>query len=212
MKDCTNALTGLLFVLYLTSIAVLSCGCNESNIKSGKQHDYVSPYEDIEFQQGAERPPTAMTYYSMAKILIDQGRFNDAELLLQKVIDKAPKFLPAYNNLAEIYIRNRRTNEAVNILSRALNENDSDPKTINNLGMCWMMRKDYEQALQMFTKAAGLEPENTRYRANMAVALGLMGRDEEALALYRQILPEKQAIKNINIIRQARGKVSKTND
>ena len=206
MKDYTAALTGSLFVLCLASVAVLLCGCDESYIKSGKQHDYTSSYRDTEFQKGAERPPTAMTLYSMAKILIDQGRFNDAEVLLQKVIEKNPEFLPAYHNLAEINIRNRRTNEAIKILSRALDENGSDPKTLNNLGMCWMMRKDYEQALQMFTEAAGLKPENTRYRANMAVALGLMGRDEEALALYKQILPEKQAEKNIDIIRKARAR------
>lgn len=78
--------------------------------------------------------------------------------------------------------------------------------------MCWMIRRDYEKALQMFTEAAGLEPENTRYRANMAATLGLMGRDEEALALYRQILPDKQANKNLTIIRQARSTVSKSDD
>lgn len=212
MKVCKAVLTDSLLVLYLASIAVFSCGCDESYAKSKKQHDYVLSHKDVEFQQGADRQPTAKTLYSMAKIFIHQGRFNDAELLLQKVINQNPKFIPAYHDLAEIKIRNRRTNEAVEVLSHALKENSSDPKTLNNLGMCWMIRRDYEKALQMFTEAAGLEPENTRYRANMAATLGLMGRDEEALALYRQILPDKQANKNLTIIRQARSTVSKSDD
>lgn len=212
MKVCKAVLTDSLLVLYLASIAVFLCGCGESYAKSKKQHDYVLSHKDVEFQQGADRQPTAKTLYSMAKIFIHQGRFNDAELLLQKVINQNPKFMPAYHDLAEIKIRNRRTNEAVEVLSHALKENSSDPKTLNNLGMCWMIRRDYEKALQMFTEAAGLEPENTRYRANMAATLGLMGRDEEALALYRQILPDKQANKNLTIIRQARSTVSKSDD
>ena len=212
MKVCKAILTDSLLVLYLASIAVFSCGCDGSYAKSKKQHDYVLSHKDVEFQQGADRQPTAKTLYSMAKIFIHQGRFNDAELLLQKVINQNPKFMPAYHDLAEIKIRNRRTNEAVEVLSHALKENSSDPKTLNNLGMCWMIRRDYEKALQMFTEAAGLEPENTRYRANMAVTLGLMGRDEEALALYRQILPDKEANKNLTIIQQARGTVSKSDD
>ena len=210
MKVCNAVLTDSLLVLYLASIAVFSCGCDESYAKSKKQHDYVLSHKDVEFQQGADRQPTTKTLYSMAKIFIHQGRFNDAELLLQKVINQNPKFIPAYHDLAEIKIRNRRTNEAVEVLSHALKENSSDPKTLNNLGMCWMIRRDYEKALQMFTEAAGLEPENTRYRANMAATLGLLGRDEEALALYRQILPDKQANKNLTIIRQARSTVSKS--
>lgn len=212
MKVCKAVLTDSLLVLYLASIAVFLCGCGESYAKSKKQHDYVLSHKDVEFQQGADRQPTTKTLYSMAKIFIHQGRFNDAELLLQKVINQNPKFIPAYHDLAEIKIRNRRTNEAVEVLSHALKENSSDPKTLNNLGMCWMIRRDYEKALQMFTEAAGLEPENTRYRANMAATLGLMGRDEEALALYRQILPDKQANKNLTIIRQARSTVSKSDD
>jgi hypothetical protein len=40
----------------------------------------------------------------------------------------------------------------------------------------------------------------------MAVALGLMGRDEEALALFKQILPEERAAHNVELLRQARKK------
>ena len=39
----------------------------------------------------------------------------------------------------------------------------------------------------------------------MAAALGFMGRDDEALALYRQILPGNQATHNLEIIQSARG-------
>ena len=47
-------------------------------------------------------------------------------------------------------------------------------------------------------------PENAKYRSNMAVALGLMGRDEESLALFKQVLPEDQANHNLSVLREAR--------
>lgn len=84
MKVYKAVLTDSLLVLYLASIAVFLCGCGESYAKSKKQHDYVLSHKDVEFQQGADRQPTAKTLYSMAKIFIHQGRFNEAELLLQK--------------------------------------------------------------------------------------------------------------------------------
>ncbi|MHC4530511.1 MAG: tetratricopeptide repeat protein [Planctomycetota bacterium] len=207
MKVFKAVLIAIVLIFHLAFISIFSCGCGGPDTNGKQQHKYLSSQEGIEFQQGADQPPSMETLYSMATIFIHQGRFNEAELLLQRVINKNPKFLLAYNDLAETKIRNRRTSEAIEILSTAIKENSSDPTTFNNLGMCWIIRRDYEKALQMFTDAAGLEPENTRYRANMALALGLMERDNEALALYRQILPEEQANKNLSIIQQARSNV-----
>jgi len=76
--------------------------------------------------------------------------------------------------------------------------------------MCWIIRREYEKALKMFTMAAGVLPENVRYRANMAVALGLMGRDEESLSLFKQVLPEDQANHNVDVLREARKSASST--
>ena len=73
------------------------------------------------------------------------------------------------------------------------------------MGMCCLIRKDYEKALSYFTSAAAVVPENTRYRSNMATVLALMDRKEEALALYRQILPEEKAQENINILYENMG-------
>ena len=38
----------------------------------------------------------------------------------------------------------------------------------------------------------------------MAAALGMMGRYEEALALYRQAIPERDAQHNIGVLHRAR--------
>jgi len=178
-------------------------GCSETTT-SGTNTDWVMDRSELNFQTQGNSPPTAKTLCAMAEILAAQGRDSECEYVLKKIIQDNPKFLPAYNSLAELQMRRGQTNAAIETLQHALNINPGDAVLLNNLGMCWIVRRDYEDALKMFTRAAGIMPENAKYRANMAVALGLMGRDDESLSLFRQVLPEDQANHNLNVLREAR--------
>ncbi len=62
--------------------------------------------------------------------------------------------------------------------------------------------------MQHFTEAAGLVPESEKYRANMATALGLLGRQEESLALLQQVLPHDKAERNAEVLRKAYDKAT----
>jgi Flp pilus assembly protein TadD len=149
-----------------------------------------------------DRPPTAKTMYLMADILSKQGKDAQAEQLYRRIVDQHPDFLPAYNELASLLMRQRRIPEAMKVLVAGLELRANDPVLLNNTGMCWLIRKQYQNALDYFTKASAIIPENTRYRSNMATALALMGRYEEALSLYRQILPEEAAQENVRLLRE----------
>ncbi|MFC1793234.1 tetratricopeptide repeat protein [Planctomycetota bacterium] len=159
---------------------------------------------ELEFQTQGNNPPTAKTLSAMAEILAKQGKDSECEYVLKRIIQDNPEYLPAYNNLAELQMRQGHTNAAIETLQHALKINSEDTVLLNNLGMCWIVRRDYEAALKMFTRAAGIMPENMKYRSNMAVALGLMGRDEESLSLFKQLLPDDEANHNLNILREAR--------
>jgi len=180
-------------------------GCTESTtaVPAG---GWAQSSPDSQFQTQAGRPPTTQTQWAMAEILAAQGKDSECEYVLRRIIQTDPKFLPAYNSLAELQMRQGQTNAATGTLQDAQRIGPDDPVLLNNLGMCWLVRRDYENALKVFDKAAAIAPKNAKYRANMAVALGLMGRDEEALALFRQILPEDRAAQNLNVLRQAREK------
>ena len=178
-------------------------GCSESTA-SGTNTDWVMDKSELEFQSQPDNPPTTKTLCAMADILATQGRDSECEYVLKRIIQDNPKFLPAYNSLAELQMRQGHTNTAIETLQHALRINPEDTVLLNNLGMCWIVRRDYENALKMFTKAAGIMPENVKYRANMAVALGLMGRDEESLSLFKHVLPEDQANHNLSVLKEAR--------
>jgi len=147
-----------------------------------------------------QRPPSAQTMYVMAEILISQGYEQRAEALLGRIGVEYPEYLPAYNTMAEIRMRARRIPEAMATLQAGLKVQPADPVLWNNMGMCWLIRQEYQNALDCFVQAAGIAPENTRYRSNMATSLALLGRSEEALALYQQILPKQQAMENVRLL------------
>jgi serine/threonine-protein kinase len=139
----------------------------------------------------------------MAQILATQGKEAECEFVLRRCVQDYPQFTPAYNSLAELQMRQGRVHEAVETLSTALKIRARDPVLLNNLGMCLLLRKEYEPALARFTDAAGLVPENGKYRANMATALGLLGRQEESQALLEQILPRDKAKHNAEVLHKA---------
>jgi len=178
-------------------------GCSDS-AGSGQNTDWAMDKSDREFQSQTNNPPTAKTLYTMADILATQGRDSECEYVLERIIQDNPTFFPAYNSLAELQMQQGKTIAAIETLQHALVINPEDAVLLNNLGMCWIVRRDYETALKMFTKAAGIIPENAKYRANMAVALGLMGRDEESLSLFKQTLPDDQANHNLSVLQEAR--------
>jgi Flp pilus assembly protein TadD len=192
-------------VILLCILCFILCinGCSEST-GSGTNTDWVMDESELDFQTQGNNPPTAKTLCAMAEILAAQGKDSECEYVLKKIILDNPKFLPAYNSLAELQMRRSQTNSAIETLQQALKINPDDTVLLNNLGMCWIVRRDYENALEMFTKAAGIMPECVKYRANMAVALGMMGRDEESLSLFRQVLPEDQAKHNLSVLQEAR--------
>jgi Flp pilus assembly protein TadD len=138
----------------------------------------------------------------MADILATQGKDSECEFILKRIIYEHPSFLPAYNSLAELKMRQGQTKEAIKALQKGLEIEPETPLLLNNLGMCWIILQDNEMALEMFTKAAGLMPENPKYRANMAVALGLMGRGEESMSLFNQVLPVELAYQNLCVLRK----------
>lgn len=189
-----------LVLLLVGVFCVLSMvGCTQSAASTSSMKS-AADNPDLLFQMNSDAKPTAKTLYAIAEILAAQGRDSECESVLRQVLREYPGFSPAYNSLAELFMRNGRTRDAVDIIAAGLRIHPTDPVLLNNAGMCWIVRRKYERALDMFIQAAGRKPENTRYRANMAVALGLMGRNEESLALFKQILPEDQANHNLRIL------------
>jgi len=188
-------------ILAAAVLASVLAGCPQ-------QHEggvsYSGGKTDSQFQAGADRPPTAKTLYTMARILASQGKDRQCQFVLMRTIQQYPDFMPAYCDLAELQLRRNAVDEAIRTLTAGLRISKQDPVLLNNLGMCRLLKGEYEKALDNFTQAAGIVPHDTRYRANMAVALGMTGRYEESLSLFKQVVTAANAHYNLSVICKAR--------
>ena len=173
-------------------------GCAKPNQVDDPFGTAKAPRDD--FDNGANRPPTVKTMYSLAKIAADQGRDDQAVVLLQKTIQASPTCLPAYLDLAELYMRQQQIMQAMQTLAQGLKHLPGNPQLLNNLGMCYVFLEEYNRALDLFTKAAAASPEDARYRANMALALGMLGRYEESMSLYMMAVTPDKAHYNLSVI------------
>ena len=189
----------LLGVAAMLLAACVLAGCMPADEVPG-----AADRADDEFQAGAGRPPTAKTLHALAAILATQGRDSESESLLRRTVREYPRFLPAYCDLAKLQVRQRRINDAVRTLTVGLAFWPKDGVLLNDLGMCHMLLTEYTEALALFTRASASAPQNARYRANMATALGMLGRYDEALALYEQVIPPAEAHYNVGVLCEAR--------
>jgi Flp pilus assembly protein TadD len=200
MRHLAVSLSGLkpgTFVTLLVLFALPFGGC--ATLHSSTDRDIMSG-----MPAGAHTPPTARTLYAMSRILASQGKEEQSELVLLRVIAEYPGFIPAYCDLAEMRLRQGSLEEATQIVSKALEIAPEDPIVLNDAGVCALLQGDYEVALDNFSAAAEIMPREKRYRANMALAMGMMGRYDESLALYKELLPTEDAEYNLNVIREIR--------
>jgi tetratricopeptide (TPR) repeat protein len=154
---------------------------------------------------GGERSPSVRTLHSMARVLAAQGRDAQCQLVLEKLIREYPDFMPAYVELAELLMRQGQSYDASQVLAVAVGHNPSDPVVQNDLGMALLLADDPAAALEHFEAAIAFAPEDARGKANRAAALGLLGRYEEALEAYLEIVPPEDAHFNLGVLAEASG-------
>ena len=154
---------------------------------------------------GGDRAPSVRTLHSMARVLAAQGRDAQCQLVLEKLIREHPEFMPAYVELAELLMRQGQSYDASLVLSIAERQNPSDPVIQNDLGMALLLAGDSAGALEHFEAAIALAPDDARGKANRAAALGLLGRYDEALEAYLEIVPPEDAHYNLGVLAEASG-------
>lgn len=154
---------------------------------------------DDEWSASADRAPDADTLHAMARLYAAQGRDADAEVALRNLVGNQPDFVAAYEELARLYVRRDQLDGAIVALQMGLKRQPEDAVLLNDLGVCHLLHKDPVAAAAAFTHAAAVAPDDARPRANLALALALQGRTEEALALWQQVVPPNEAQKNVEL-------------
>ena len=197
---------------YWASSLVLACGFALSGCSSAEKtsstagkHDKAEVRAAADpFEAGAKMPPKAGTLYSLARILMSQGRDGEALTVLNNLNQRYPDFMPAYNAKAECHLRADRAQEAIDTLTAGLKRRPQDAVLLNNLGMVWFLEGNYDEALANFDAAAAAAPKEGLYVANQAMTLAMLGRDKQAAALYERVTDYPTLRHNLRVLAKAR--------
>ena len=195
----------LRFLTTLVACGFALSGCQSSN-KTAEvaQRDKPEAHAVDPFEAGAKTPPKTGTLYSLARILMAQGRDAEALTVLNNLTQRYPDFMPAYNAKAECHLRAERTQEAIDTLTAGLKRRPQDAALLNNLGMIWFLEGRYDEALARFDAAAAAEPKEAMYVANQAMTLAMLGHEKQAAALYERVMKYPDARHNLRILAKAR--------
>jgi Flp pilus assembly protein TadD len=77
-----------------------------------------------------------------------------------------------------------------------------EPSVLSNLGLSYLLTKDLKNAEITLRRAVAQPNAGPKVRQNLALAVGLRGRFEEAEKIARADLPENEAAANVSYLRQ----------
>lgn len=122
----------------------------------------------------------------LAGLFQRQGRFEEAERLLQGVFERTPDDPALLNSLGFLYADwGVHLEEAVNLLERALRQDPSNGAYLDSLGWAYFKLGHPEEALRLLEQAAERTPEQEVFDHLGQVYLKL-GKEQEALSAWKK--------------------------
>ncbi|OGQ83414.1 MAG: hypothetical protein A2289_16350 [Deltaproteobacteria bacterium RIFOXYA12_FULL_58_15] len=130
-------------------------------------------------------------HVSLGALLAESGRWQEAKLQYDKVLEDNPKHPGARNNLAIAKYRGGRVQEALADLSALVQEFPRHADAHNNLAAIAIDRKGWRAAEQHARRALQLREEEPAAWNNLGLALDEQGKRAEALDAYQKGLEEQ---------------------
>jgi tetratricopeptide (TPR) repeat protein len=121
---------------------------------------------------------------------LGEGRADVAEPLLKRFLAKRPNDPDALNLMADVARRAGRLDEAERLLARAVALAPDGAGFQFNYALILRRSNKFADALAQLDAILATDPENPLARERKAATLPLLGRDEEALVLLRELAQE----------------------
>jgi len=119
-------------------------------------------------------------YVGAARLLENQGNYDEAESKYHEALKAAPSDLNALVGLARLHDRKGEPQKALEVYQRTVQLHPNSALAFNDMGLCYRRQRQLDRSLTAFRKAIELQPDNTKYHNNLAAALVDAGRGDEA--------------------------------
>ncbi len=134
-------------------------------------------------RQAAEVEPQNPLYHNaVGAVLLNVGRFPDAQAEFQKAVELDPTYADAFHNLGSAFAEQGKWDEAIAAYKKALAQTiyASPENTYNNLGYAYWALDRRKEAEEAFRAALQLEPKLVPSHFWLGVLLEKEGRKDEA--------------------------------
>ena len=163
--------------------------------ESGRTESAVQVLE----QADTELPDTAEIKYDLAMLYERQGRYDDFERLMRRIIELAPDNANAYNSLGYTFVdRNVKLDEAEELLEVALELEPDNPYILDSVGWYLYRTGDYSGAVEYLRRSWQQLPSG-EVAAHLGEVLWVMQRKEEARDVWKRGLeqePDNEVLQN----------------
>lgn len=114
-----------------------------------------------------------------SRVLIRNGKSEDALALLQKLHESAPANLPILIDLADVLGVLKRQDEAIRLLHEALAADAKNPLLLYNLGYQLASAEKFEEAVEVLESAVTASPRDETIQEELAYVRSRLGRGHD---------------------------------
>jgi serine/threonine-protein kinase len=133
-------------------------------------------------------PQNAAAFFSLGKVLLDQGEVGAAVPALRRALRLQPDHLEARYHLGVALARQDRTAGAIEALNEVARRRPTHAPTHFWLGRLWFQRRDFDRAAAAYRRALRYQPNDARVRFSLGGALVVGGHPKEGLANLRRAI------------------------
>jgi len=127
----------------------------------------------------------------LAELAARVGRTRDAETLLRRALELAPRFGPARANLATLLYRTNRAAEAIEALDALAPDDDADNPNLRAAALNRM--GEFEEALSIYADVLARHPDQAGVWMSYGHVLKTVGRLGDGIAAYRRAIALRPA-------------------
>ena len=142
----------------------------------------------MQLQEAARLEPSAGRHYDVARVLLLQEKYDEAEPSFRQALALRPEFAEAIYGLAVVLHGQNRIDDAIELYQQALSRDPTNVSGHYNLGRAFAARGQNDRAIQNYQKAIELAPEDADSRQGLARALVMVNQLSEAIYQYRRTL------------------------
>jgi len=135
-----------------------------------------------------DRPHEIAALRMLAELATRFGRYEDAEALLRRCLDIAPRFMPARHNLAIVLYRQARAAETLEEVEGLLQGNSRNPTFRNLQAAALTQLGEYGRAVEIYESLLKEHPTQPRGWMSYGHTLKTVGRQPDAVAAYRRAI------------------------